>query len=177
MHERLKKLRKALELTQQEFADKIGIKRNSFANYETGRNTPLDAIVVSICREFNVNEEWLRNGTGNMFLPKNREDEISEIVRNLLSDENNTFKSRFIIMLANLSVSDWERLEKETRKLLSDNNQISHESVEMAAAKEHTISIEEAEKEYIKSRSRTAPKTDLSALNITRNTTNTKVAN
>ena len=64
MKDRIKQLRKALELTQQEFADKIGVKRNSFANYETGRNTPIDAIIVSMCREFNVNEEWLRTGKG-----------------------------------------------------------------------------------------------------------------
>ena len=68
MNERLKKLRKKLDITQQEFADRIGIKRNSFANYETGRNKPIDAIIKSICREFNVNEEWLRTGIGEMFV-------------------------------------------------------------------------------------------------------------
>ena len=68
MNERLKKLRKKLDITQQEFADRIGIKRNSFANYETGRNKPIDAIIKSICREFNVNEEWLRTGIGEMFI-------------------------------------------------------------------------------------------------------------
>ena len=68
MNERLKKLRKKLDITQQEFADRIGIKRNSFAKYETGRNKPIDAIIKSICREFNVNEEWLRTGIGEMFI-------------------------------------------------------------------------------------------------------------
>lgn len=72
MNERLKKLRKTLDLTQQEFADRIGIKRNSLANYETGRNTPIDAIIVSICREFNVNENWLRTGEGEMFIKLTR---------------------------------------------------------------------------------------------------------
>lgn len=67
MKDRIKQLRKALDLTQQEFADRIGVKRNSFANYETGRNTPIDAIIVSMCREFNVNEDWLRTGEGEMF--------------------------------------------------------------------------------------------------------------
>lgn len=69
MKDRLKKIRKSLDLTQQEFADRIGIKRNSYANYEIGRNTPIDAIILSICREFNVNEEWLRIGKGEMFKP------------------------------------------------------------------------------------------------------------
>lgn len=67
MNERIKQVRSVLGITQQEFADKIGVKRNSYANYETGRNTPIDAIVKSICREFNVNETWLRTGSGKMF--------------------------------------------------------------------------------------------------------------
>lgn len=67
MHDRIKKLRKALDLTQQEFADRIGIKRNTIANYETGRNDPIDSVVSLICREFNVNEKWLRFGDGEMF--------------------------------------------------------------------------------------------------------------
>lgn len=67
MKDRIKKIRKSLDLTQQEFADRIGVKRNSYANYEIGRNIPIDAIILSICREFNVNETWLRTGEGEMF--------------------------------------------------------------------------------------------------------------
>ncbi len=67
MNTRIKKLRKALDLTQQEFADKIGMKRNTVANYETNRNEPSNSVVSLICREFNVNEEWLRTGMGEMF--------------------------------------------------------------------------------------------------------------
>ena len=67
MNQRLKELRKQLGLTQQEFADRIGIKRNAVTNYEVGRNEPADMVVSLICREFNVNEQWLRNGTGEMF--------------------------------------------------------------------------------------------------------------
>jgi len=67
MNTRIKKLRKALDLTQQEFADKIGMKRNTVANYETDRNEPSNSVVSLICREFNVNETWLRTGEGEMF--------------------------------------------------------------------------------------------------------------
>lgn len=66
MNERIKKVRKSLELTQQEFAERIGMKRNSIALIENGRNTS-DQTVFAICREFNVNEEWLRTGVGEMF--------------------------------------------------------------------------------------------------------------
>lgn len=67
MNERIKKLRKVLDLTQQEFGERLGIKRNTIATYESGRNEPIDAVVSLICKEFNVNEEWLRDGIGEMF--------------------------------------------------------------------------------------------------------------
>ena len=117
MNERLKKLRKALDLTQQEFADRIGIKRNSFANYETGRNTPIDAIIVSICREFNVNEDWLRNGVGDMFLPTDRNADIAKLTKQLLNEESDSFKNRFVSMLANLTIEEWEFLERKAKEL------------------------------------------------------------
>ncbi len=121
MHERLKKLRKELDLTQQEFADRIGMKRNTIANYESKRNKPSTAVISLICREFSVNEDWLRYGTDrsdNMFLPGNCENENTKTVKNLLNGENDTFKHRFITMLSRLSASDWERLELEARRLL-----------------------------------------------------------
>lgn len=68
MDNRIKKIRQALNMTQQEFANKIGIKRGTIANYEIGRNFPVDSVISLICREFNVNENWLRNGNGSMFI-------------------------------------------------------------------------------------------------------------
>ena len=68
MNERIKQLRKALGFTQQEFAERIGVKRNTIAQYEIGRNEPIGSVINLICKEFNVNEEWLRNGTGEMFV-------------------------------------------------------------------------------------------------------------
>lgn len=67
MHTRLKEIRKALNLTQQKFADRLKIKRNTVATYEAGKSNPSDAAVSLICREFNVNEKWLRTGSGEMF--------------------------------------------------------------------------------------------------------------
>ena len=124
MNERLKKLRKALDLTQQEFADRIGIKRNSFANYETGRNTPIDAIIVSICREFNVNEDWLRDGVGDMFLPTDRNTDIAKLTKQLLNEESESFKNRFVSVLANLTIDEWDFLERKAKELcgIDDND-------------------------------------------------------
>lgn len=69
MNERLKKLRKILDLTQQNFANRLGIKRNTVATYEAGKSNPSDSAVLLICREFNVNEKWLRTGEGEIFNP------------------------------------------------------------------------------------------------------------
>lgn len=78
MHERIRKLRRILDLTQEKFAERIRIKRNTVATYESGRNEPVDSVVALICREFHVNEEWLRNGTGEMFA-QDSEDEMQAL--------------------------------------------------------------------------------------------------
>lgn len=65
--ERIKIVRKNLDLTQQKFGDRVGVKGNTIAQYELGRNEPIDAVLSLICREFGVCEEWLRNGEGEMF--------------------------------------------------------------------------------------------------------------
>lgn len=161
MHERLKKLRSVLGLTQQQFADKIGSKRNTIAKYETQANVPSTAVISLICREFNVNEEWLRNGIGEMFLPENRKDEIEKVVRSLFNSETDSFKSRFIAMLAKLSTSDWERLEQEAIKLLDSKKEEFADNIEPANIQ---TEVEKAEEEYIKSISNSAKKTKSVAL-------------
>ena len=56
-------------LTQQEFADRIGINRGNIATYETRDGNPGNSVINLICREFNVSETWLRTGEGEMFVP------------------------------------------------------------------------------------------------------------
>lgn len=111
MNERLKKLRKVLDLTQQEFADKIGIVRDNIGGYETGRRNPSDAVINLICREFNVNEEWLRTGKGEMFVDLTRDEEIARFVGELLKDEEDSFKRRLISGLVALDDKGWDVLE------------------------------------------------------------------
>lgn len=67
MNARIKKLRKTLDLTQQEFAERIGSTQNVLANYEGGRRNPSSSVINNICKTFNVNEDWLRTGQGEMF--------------------------------------------------------------------------------------------------------------
>lgn len=68
MNTRIKKLRKALDLTQQKFGERIDMKQNSVALIESGKRNVSDYAIRVICREFNVNEKWLRTGDGEMFI-------------------------------------------------------------------------------------------------------------
>lgn len=111
MKDRLKKLRKTLDLTQQAFADRIGMKQNTIAQYEMGRTIPSDAIIFSICREFNVNENWLRTGEGDMLMEMSRDEQIEEFIGDLLHGEEDSFKRRLISGLAALDENGWKVLE------------------------------------------------------------------
>lgn len=80
MNERLRKLRRTLDLTQAVFAEKIGMKQNSIALIEGGKRNISDYAIRVICREFDVNEEWLRTGIGEMFNPT-PETELDALVK------------------------------------------------------------------------------------------------
>ena len=86
MKDRIKQIRKENKLTQVEFGERIGVKGNTVTGYETGLRNPTDAVLHSICREFFINENWLRTGNGEMYdIP---EDEVASIVSDL-PEENN----------------------------------------------------------------------------------------
>jgi transcriptional regulator with XRE-family HTH domain len=98
--------------SQDLFASFLGIPKANLSSYETGRRTPTDAVIQLICEKCSVNEEWLRNGTGEMFQPENKNDEISKLFGNVLKSSDNDFKYRLINALAKLDDSGWDNLEK-----------------------------------------------------------------
>lgn len=119
MKERIKELRKTLGLTQQEFADRIGISRGNIATYETRDSSPGNSVVNLICREFNVREAWLRTGQGDMFQPKPRSDEIEAFIKEILRDDSD-FRQKFISVLARMTVDEWKLLERKVLELASE---------------------------------------------------------
>ena len=120
MNERIKELRKRLNLTQQEFADRLSIKRGAVANYEVGRNTPSDSVIALICREFNVSERWLREGEGEMFLPQDDADALMALAGRFLGSEPTEFQQSFVRMILSLSPEEWNLLERKARDLLGE---------------------------------------------------------
>jgi transcriptional regulator with XRE-family HTH domain len=117
MNKRIKLIREEKELTQDEFGKKIGSARNTIANYENGNRNPSNAVITSICREFNVNEIWLRTGEGEMFLPMDRETELARLTVDLFTEESTSFKNRFVSLLARMSDEEWTLLENMVEKL------------------------------------------------------------
>lgn len=112
MKERIKEVRKSKGLTQVEFGERIGVKGNTVTNYETGLRTPTDAVLLSICREFNVNEDWIRTGNGEMFVELSKDEQISAMLGEIQRSAEDGFKRRLVSALAKLDESEWDVLEK-----------------------------------------------------------------
>lgn len=139
LNERIKKLRKTLDLTQQQFGERIGSTQNNIANYETGRRNPSAAALNNICKEFNVNEEWLRNGIEPMFVKISRDEEISDFVNKVLFQESDSFKRRFMTMLSQLNESDWSVLERMAFQLFQNGHNSSETSESHASSGDDSI--------------------------------------
>lgn len=90
MNNRIKSLRRELGLTQEKFAERLSMKRNTIANYEIGRNEPIDAVISLMCERFNVNENWLRTGEGEMFEELTEQQKLLKYTGLLLKDKDST---------------------------------------------------------------------------------------
>lgn len=112
MNERIKEVRKSLGLTQDEFGRRLGVTRGAITNIEYNKVEPKPLLVDLLCREFNVNETWLRTGEGEMFVTHTRDEAIAAFVGRVLSAENDSFQKRLISVLAGLKENEWELLEK-----------------------------------------------------------------
>lgn len=121
MKDRIKKVRKALKLSQADFGQKVGVKGNTIGNYELGLRAPSDAVIFSICREFGVSEEWLRTGAGGddaMFIKVSKDEEMDFILGQISGSQDETIK-RFIRAYWNLE----ENEKAVIRKLIDSLSQ------------------------------------------------------
>lgn len=113
LKDRIKKIRKEKDLTQQEFASKIGTSQNVLANYEIGRRNPSASVINNICKTFNVNESWLRDGTGEMFVELDVEDQrITAFMEAVLEEGKGSFRRRVILGLSAMDGDGWKALEQ-----------------------------------------------------------------
>lgn len=116
--ERLRKARNALNLTQQKFADHLGLQQNTIATYEMNRTNPSKPVIKSICREFGINEEWLRTGRGEMFVPSLEESVDELIIERGLDD----LDRQIILEFIKLKPEERDVVKKYVRNLVSHVN-------------------------------------------------------
>ena len=111
MNERIRELRKALDLTMERFGEVIGVSKSSISNIENGNRSLTERMFKDICREFDVNEEWLRTGEGKMFNELSRSEKIAVFLTDVLKDEDDSFRKQFIEAFSELDLNDWKVLE------------------------------------------------------------------
>lgn len=118
MNNRIKEVRKYYKLNQTDFGNRLGVKQTTVAGWETSGRCPLDAIITLICREFSVNEQWLRTGEGSMIREQDRELALMEWVGTVLADEPESFRKRYLTLLMNFTAEDWARAEQFALSLI-----------------------------------------------------------
>ena len=116
--QRVRELRKELQLTLEKFGKPLGVGKTAISKIENGERGLTDQMILVICREYNVDENWLRTGEGEMFKKLNRQQELAQLTATLFKEEEDSFKSRLIMALAQLNEEEWDLLEKISNKIV-----------------------------------------------------------
>lgn len=109
MKERIVELRKTLKLSQTEFSKRLNLTQNFISFVEIGKRQISDRTIKDICREFNVSEEWLRTGEGDMFAPADFNSELAEMVANM-ANTSESHKTKLLLILSQADEKDIEFL-------------------------------------------------------------------
>ena len=118
--DRIRTERKALNKSQKEFAQALGLSENFIWMIEKGDRVPSDRTITDICREFGVSEMWLRTGEGKPYPECDRLEELSYMAGRFLSSEPTEFQQRFAMMMYSLTDEEWKLLEQKARALLEE---------------------------------------------------------
>lgn len=111
MNDRIKELRKAMNLSQEKFGELLGITKSGVSDIESGRRKVTDQHVIMLVNN-GVNEEWLRTGKGNMLVPKSKDEEIAEMLADIQKSGEDSFRHRLVSALARLDDDGWDKLEE-----------------------------------------------------------------
>ena len=122
MNERIKKVRLVLGLSQDEFGRRLGVTRGAVTNIELNKVAPKPLFVNLICREFNVSEEWLRTGNGDMFQPKSRNEMLLEYALDVAESPSSDIKVQILSVMAKLNSDQWEVLAQVAKMFLDEAN-------------------------------------------------------
>lgn len=122
---RIEFLRKDLGLSRRAFGEKLSVTESVIVNIEYDRlkrPNQKESLYKLICNEFNVNEEWLRTGEGEMYIEVDKENQLMIWAASVLKDESDSFRRRFVKALSELGEEEWELIEKFALKLHNKEN-------------------------------------------------------
>lgn len=149
--ERIKDLRvNRLGMTLDGFGEKIGLKRSGLSLVESGKRGITDQTILSICREFGVNEEWLRSGSGECFVTVAKNEQIRSFIDKILADEPEGPKTRLIEALAGLDERGWDTLVKLAQKMVEEKEEEPEEAAPLPPAPTDSSDLTPEEKEIIR---------------------------
>lgn len=118
-NDRIKEVRKSLNLTQDRFGERLGVGRSAISNIEAGSRGVTDQLRLAVCREFRVSEEWIRTGEGEMFVEPDEDEEITRFMGDILSGQPD-FRRRLVSVLARMTPDEWALLEDKIRELTAE---------------------------------------------------------
>lgn len=111
MKDRIKQIRKSENLTQVEFAERLGISASNVISYENGLRSPSASGIQNICRTFGINEQWLLTGEGEM-KSESKEEELARLTAQMFREEDESFRLKLVRMVANMSDEQIEMCQK-----------------------------------------------------------------
>lgn len=120
--ERIFNLRKSLNLTLEKFGERLGVTKTTISRIEKEERAMTEQMLKAICREFDINEEWLRTGEGEMYIEVDKENQLMIWAASVLKDESDSFRRRFVKALSELGEEEWELIEKFALKLHNKEN-------------------------------------------------------
>lgn len=126
MKDRIKLIRSSNGLTQKQFGEALGGKSfSSVQKWEMGLNTPDASTISLMCQKFGVNETWLRTGAGEMTASKSRAEEMAELIKSLMADRPESFRSALVTALLRFDPDgpEWEILERIYDSIAREANQ------------------------------------------------------
>ena len=121
MHERVKAVRLAQipKMSQEAFGSKLGVTGAAISKIESGDRAVTDQMILSICREFQVDEHWLRTGEGEMLRPMSRNDELAQFLGQVIQDDEG-FRRSLLTVMSRMTTDEWAMLERKAWELVEE---------------------------------------------------------
>ena len=120
LNDRIKEVIKAKGMKKTAFAERLNVSQAFVSQLCSGASQPSDRTISDICREFNVSEQWLRTGDGDMFQPKSRNEELMEFATTVAEGDSGSIQAQLLAVMARLTDEQWEVLAQVAREFVEE---------------------------------------------------------